>query len=393
MSNTIIRIITILVGIVFVVLLAGGVYLFFVERNNTTTLDGNSDSFLRRTFTPLFGPSDTVVTTSTSTSTTSTLTESTSDEIPELFQVWEEPVAGARLVTSTSGDVVRVIDQATGHIFDISLVDGSNTRVTNTTLPNIHSSYWLSDTDVIVQYIDRENEDTVQTFVASIVYPEVSTSTLSTEESVAMLEGTFLPVNITAITVSNGQYAYIVDGELVYNNTTLFRSPLSGWQIDWINDSTISVTQNASNNIDGVSYAVTINGNVSLLVEPTPTLSLIADANLILIGNGTDLFLRSFETEDDTFIDLKTLPEKCIWGARGTLYCGIPTRQSLVGTIPDDWYQGTIQFDDTLFDVQSNQSLFTVPEQFDIIPLATTPTESRILFYDKITDTPWVYTQ
>ena len=396
MSNTTIRIITALVGLIVLIFIAGGLYLFFVGQNNPSTTEDSSESLLRRTFVPLFtNDEDDPAVVPTPTATTSIqVADDRTRVVPPLFQVWDQPVAGARIVSASSSDFVRLVDRTTGHIFDVSLQDGSVARVTNTTLPKIQNVVWISDSELIIQYINPEDEETIQTFAARIEFPE-NTST-STTPIVGTLEGTFLPTGIDAVAAYAGSYAYIKNGSLVYNNTTLFTSPLSGWQLDWVNETTLVMTLNASSETTGVAYEITTNGSVAVLVPPTESLTLNANNNTLLIGQGINLTIQSFnDREIITQLNQSTLPEKCVWGRKNTLFCGVPNRQSLIGTIPDDWYQGALVFTDSLWDVTTGggQQILSPTQQFDIIPLDTTPTESRILFHDRITDTVWVLTQ
>lgn len=387
MNNIVIRIITGLIGVVVLGAIAGGVYWFFVS-SETSSDDASSESFFARTFRPLFGvdvPTDVTPPQSTSTPTTST-------GLPRFFQVWPEPVAGAYAFGASTTDIVRVVDAGTGHLFDVSLENGEARRVTNTTIPGIMHVHWRGADSLIVQYINSGSVDTVRSFNATVVYPE---TTAASTDVVGELVGEFLPDNIDVLATHNDQFAYMIDGRLVYNNQTIFESPLHGWQLDWIDDSTLLVTSNASSETDGIAYRVTTSGVVTRIIEPTRALTARADEGVLLMSSGIDIFVQTSNEESDVYFDVQALPEKCISDSAVRVVCGTSIQLPTIQNLPEVWYQGVLHFTDTLWEIDTvtgEAVEIGIPQQaFDIVPLSVAPNTNAVLFSDKTTGTAWVY--
>jgi hypothetical protein len=112
------------------------------------------------------------------------------------------------------------------------------------------------------------------------------------------------------------------------------------------------------------------------------------------------LALAVFDTTTHvaTRLPLVTLPEKCAWTSDSlSLYCGVPT--SMTGTMPDDWYQGTVSFSDRLWKIDLAGRVATLvidPKQagntdIDMEGLTVDRTNDVLVFTNKRDESLYAY--
>src|SRR4051812_10272863 len=101
-----------------IVLLALAIWYFFVRGNNTITLPGVLSGL---PFGTAPGSTDSGTTPGESSTTTPTSTvDSSGHPISHFFKLSDVPVAGAISFKKNGTTLVRYVDRATGHIYDIS---------------------------------------------------------------------------------------------------------------------------------------------------------------------------------------------------------------------------------------------------------------------------------
>ena len=122
--------------------------------------------------------------------------------------------------------------------------------------------------------------------------------------------------------------------------------------------------------------------------------SFISCSEILIVIFGLALF-EIISSVDNAIINahvLKTLPEKCVWGAGSeVVYCAVP-KSINQGEYPDSWYQGEISFSDAIWkiDVASGSTTMisdptTVPggEDVDAIKLSLDQNQNYLFFVNK----------
>jgi hypothetical protein len=89
-----------------------------------------------------------------------------------------------------------------------------------------------------------------------------------------------------------------------------------------------------------------------------------------------------------------TLSEKCSWYSNDQLFCGIPD-EIPTGVYPDNWYQGVIGFNDSLwsYTLSDNQlvQIATPNESIDIFRMESYPEMGYVYFMNKNNYELWSY--
>lgn len=331
---------------------------------------------------------------------------------PQIWKISNDPQSGAVVFLSSTTPTVRYIDKATGNVFESSLHTTGVKRISNTTIPKIYEAFWQSKGDgVVLRYINESN--VIQTLFAKLT----STSTpTENNETLLEIQGTFLPTQILNASVhSSGKIAYLVEktdgGSALYitdsaakNPKLVFESAVRDWNTAWVKDDTVSLNTKPSANIPGYLYFVKTNSVASRIIGGQKGLtSLVSPSGSKVIyseninGNSV-LNVHNIESGSSEFIPLITLSEKCVWSKKNSnlIYCAVP--KVLVGTKnPDDWYQGRVSFDDSIwqFDTDTFSTKLIIDpsklvgESIDAINLQLDPDERYLIFTNKKDSQLW----
>ena len=380
-----------IITIVVTLLVLVGLWWFFSLFNAAkTNQDGNSKSILGSLFP--FGASTNKKSTTSSSETgrTEEAPQTTSSKSYDpLIQVTDKRVAGfvtfavptekpkithdigildgtAPVIKSTTQlPKLRFMEQGTGFIYNVEVRGNNIQKMTETTIPRaLIALFDDTGTNVLVRLI-KSNGETVATYLGSII--NGSNGTLGA------LKGDFLPENIPDVISSTDKksFAYLLptstgvagmtmkaDGT---NKKQVFSSSFSEWLLNWTTKG-LTVTTKASVSVTGYAYLVTPSGILQRLLQPERGLTTNSspDGKTILYSLSSDssISLHIYHVKDGSDLDtgLHTLPEKCTWASDGTTaYCGAPEIVS-VGSYPDDWYQGTITFNDGIWKVDTNSN-------------------------------------
>jgi hypothetical protein len=324
-----------------------------------------------------------------------------------LRQLSTAPVAGVIVYTQGSDTVVRYVERATGHVYDIAATGGSAKRVSNTTVPKVYEARWLpSARTAILRYLDSDGE--------SIVSYAALLRSSGSEES--RFEGTFLPRNLKDLALSpGGRIAYLTktssggtitaadpDGR---RSQVLVTLPFSSWLLSWPATSTIAVTTTPSARAFGFLYFLnTTSSRLTKVLGDVPGLTATVNQPLTKVvyseSGERGITTKSLDIKSGavTELPLQTLPaEKCVWSATRsiTLYCAAPF-DIPPGDYPDLWYQGLVSFSDNLWelDLESGSatllSLLSEEEGgMDATGLRLSPDESFLTFINKNDSSLW----
>jgi len=350
--------------------------------------------------------------------------------LPKLRQISKVPVSGFTLFerTSTSSvssfntesgsdefeeiteTIYRYMERATGHIYETSARDSLLQRITNTTIPKVYKTLFSNDQkSVVLQYLSNSNQ--VETFVGEIKNPETSTST--NEFVLSEIVGSFLPEQIDNVEINNSIFytktddlikkssSYLTNFSDISTQENVFESNLSEWAIEWPNENIVTFTNKSSSDSNGSLYFFNINNNsFNKIFSGGFGFTTLTNSDLSKVlysensSNRPELLYYDIEENQPYYLEIATLPEKCVWSKTNTnvAYCAVP--RSLVSTsYPDNWYQGRISFNDSLVKIDiENVSVEIVPgltQNFDIIEPQLSANEDYITFINKKDLTLW----
>ena len=134
----------IIISVVLGLILVGLVAYYFINNKNGGITGGGTNIF--RSFFPFGGDENTNTNPDTGTTTTEQNGEETQapvDFVQKLRKLSSEPVAGAGVLDVKAGTVVRYIEKATGHKFEVELFSPRQGRISNTTIPQVYDAVWV----------------------------------------------------------------------------------------------------------------------------------------------------------------------------------------------------------------------------------------------------------
>ena len=329
--------------------------------------------------------------------------------VPRYRKISQKPVSGAVISTtkdSEKGNAIRYMDRATGHIYEAWTKSMEQERISNTTIPKVYETFWNKSGDsLIARYLDEETEDVIS-FYARLTKKEKSENMKS---DIYSFDGSFLQKNITGVSVSDsGKNLFYVlkkkDGSSLIKsafgtteNIEILDSPLREWLVEWFGNGYLLKTK-PTYKTGGFVYQLNNGGNMTKLLGDVNGVVALGrtDGTALLYSESTDnsFNLFSFNLADGkiTKINMKTLPDKCVWSKKSKtiVYCAIPSSISS-GEYPDDWYQGSVSFDDTLWIIDmdinlgsiiANPNVYSEPS-VDGINLILSENEDYLIFTNK----------
>lgn len=334
-----------------------------------------------------------------------------------LFQISDTPVAGAVIFKKEKGTIVRYVDRATGHIYDVNLSTLTKTKVTNQTLPKIYEAYFRPDGNAVLLRFLKDDSDVVENLILTLTPPQ-GTSTPSTSsgqaDSLYAVSSTPLRGDVNAVTVgSNNTLIYALrDTSSIVSSTfngtgvkTLLTSPFTDWRLAAAGNSLVVYTK-ASTDVSGFAYTLNTSSKAfTKILGPLNGLVVIPNisGNQVLYSysenNKTRTFAKNLTNNTQTEILPTTLAEKCIWSIKQTsiLFCGVPVDESGGGE-PDGWYRGLTHFSDRiwLFDTKLEIAQVLVEPKLsldidvDITEPRLSPDEDYLIFINKTDLSLWV---
>lgn len=315
-----------------------------------------------------------------------------------LTQVTDQAVAGAVIASVGSSTALRYVEKGTGHIYEISLESGVETRISNTTIPGAVGAVWAPSGERVVIETD------VQGARGSMYLGSLSTSTAGTSVN---LEGLNDTLDNAAFSQSGTLFYTIKDsagtrawarGIGAGSATELFSLPFQEsivlWDI-WGAEGHYVYTKPASG-FRGFLYRVT-SGKLEK-VAAGQTLSAVRPMQHILMiteDGGPGSYSKLIDTRKDTesFMEFAAVKEKC---AAGTAIWCAANAETGAG-YPVAWYQGRISYNDSIYRIDpdtGNTALELDPETLarepiDITDMSAGP-DGRVVFRNKVDDSLWL---
>ncbi|MDB5194235.1 MAG: hypothetical protein JWN50_249 [Parcubacteria group bacterium] len=327
--------------------------------------------------------------------------------VAHLFKISDIPVAGATALIKNGSLVVRYVERATGHIYDVDPVSLAKTEIVNTTIPKVYEAVFKPGGNMVIFRTLRADGETVDSSSIVLVPP-----TGTTTSDMYTTKTTGLPANISEL--SNGSttifytlrnFPQIVTS--LFDGTkaaTIFSSAFDEWRLSAAGDASVVVTAKASTDVDGYSYSLTKAGNLTKLLGPLPGLTVLSNSNLTRIaysyttGGETDFATQNLSTGTTYAVRPATLAEKCVWSTivKSVIYCGAPV-QGIQSGEPDLWYKGISHYSDRIWKFDTDADFVNAvadPKHdfnidIDAEHLFLSPKEDYLFFQNKNDLTLW----
>jgi hypothetical protein len=340
-------------------------------------------------------------------------------EVPE---VTPAPTTETANETSTSAvvtpttetiPVIKYTEQTTGNVYQIEIKNTEEKTISSSTIPAVHDSIFTNNgNSVVMRYL--QNSNTIESFVKNLPKEILGGDTVENLQN----PGYFMPENISDLSASpdgfqlfyllntqNGSTGIIstMDG---INKHQVFNSPFTEWLTQWPNDRMITLTTKASAELPSYMYAIDPNKqDFSRILGGVNGMTTLTSPNgrLVLYNtNDLSLYLYDIETKNAKKLNIKTLPEKCVWSnTSDSLYCAVP-KSIPRGEYPDSWYQGEVSFSDTFWYVDiygTNATMVFDPSDelkgeansIDAIKLNTDANQEYLIFINKKDSSLWLF--
>lgn len=395
-----------ILGIVIVLTAAG--WYFFFNKSIPVTLPGGGDNPFGTA--PDNVPGSTGANGSSDTPTTpgGTSGSTGSTTIPTLFKVSSDPVGGAVIFANKQKqELIRYIDRATGHIYEVDPQTMIKSQIVNTTAPKIYDALWKQDGSGLIIRTLESDEDTIKNISLTLTAPKATTTGAEYGVNATDLRGA-----ITSPVLSGTSLAYVlkdagtigISGFAGEKPTNIYTSAFTEWQLAWVGTN-LALTTNASRTADGFAYLLnTKSGGLTKLLGPLTALTtnISPDGSRIVYSfittTATSFNVLNIKTKTTSPILPTTLAEKCTWSTKKTsvIYCGTPIGGVSIGE-PDDWYQGITHFTDQLwkFDTSTGiAELLAEPKKafnqnLDVYKPMLSPNEDYLIFMNKTDLSLW----
>lgn len=433
-----------LILVLIILGVAGGAFFYLKQNRADTPTTGDSIDDQPTSFKPIntTGGAGKGAVQGSSTQATSTSTGSNIAEQPKVSILVATPVAGAVSTTTPSGLVVRYVDKATGHVFQIDNNSINPSRITNTTLPKALNVSWSSNGgDLLFTYIRQNNSQVLDTFmhINDIFLKTTKPATTSNASSTMVTETPtttgLLTVKTSMVGNNNQSIALSPSGKKIFyikddgsgsnqkygvytSNSDggaisrVWSTSIGGWVLNWVREGNAKedpliamyvkpismgtgfgyLFNPKTRNLEkvgqgGKGFTMTVNPSVTYAITST------TEDNQI----GTNFV--NIKTNTSTIAPFRTLPEKCAWSRinEKVAYCAVPN-DIRSGEYPESWYMGDVTFTDRIWKVNVETGLIEklsdllndTGELVDATNLNVAPNDEYLTFIKKDDSSLWM---
>jgi hypothetical protein len=316
-------------------------------------------------------------------------------------QLTTRPVAGFVFLDDSNDIAVRYVEKGTGHIYDVNLATGQETRRYSTTVGQTVAAIFAPTGNHVALATSEAGEWRWQ---------QASLGTSTTLRFVALPAGA---ENVAISEQGDVRYTRTTDSTTGYlreaatgQTGALFTVPLRDLTVLW-GDSDTYVYNRPAPYLRGGLYQVDTD-RLQAVTNFNFGLTAFLTGNLVLTSwfDTTTNHYRSFAlnttTANETSFATTIIPEKCTGNQPGTstpqLWCAAPWEND--GRIyVRNWYQGVSEGDDALWEVDpisgtSRLAIYftdTLGYGLDVTNLATNADGTTLGFINRHNDTLWVY--
>lgn len=324
-------------------------------------------------------------------------------ERAKLRQLTTKPVAGFGevLASASSSPVIYYAERGTGHIYTIDPISGKEERVSGTTFAQAEQAVFSFDGKYVAISTASNNK------AKPLTVSSISTSTRSVTE--------LFTESVTDFSLTSDNYAVYstpgTQGAVGYKHnlvtgqkSNLFSLPFFEARVQWGSVSTdpLYIYPKPTYALEGFLYEVT-GGTLQRLPTSGFGFSAIANADMVVFNaasdNGPQGYIYDRDSGETRTMLAPVLPDKCFLEAVGYEFiCGHEASKP-VFTYPDSWYQGSISYKDTLYqlngELMQGESLvdtfITSGRELDIINLHQSTDQTTLYFINKNDQTLWMY--
>lgn len=333
------------------------------------------------------------------------------DSLPRMWKIAEGPVSGSVWKTLPDGSLsARYVLREDGDVYEYVLSSRSGRILANNAIPRVAEAVWDARGQSVILRTATDQGDIVSVLGKLLPNPATSTG----DEAPAILQESFLPQNIAFVaahpregfahTLRVGNELSIMSIGSDGQSDPVFTSPFTEWIPEWLGEGAIGLTTRPSGYVGGYFFSLDPRTGIT-----TPLISDYSglttknapDGTHVLVGggnkNGMTFGIITKNNPIPSDIIPATLPEKCAWTASSTTaYCGVPQSPAR-GVYPDEWYQGVIQFSDTLWQYSTltgQFALIAIPVdeagvEIDIINPTVSADGTHMMFMNKKDGSLW----
>ncbi len=298
---------------------------------------------------------------------------------------------------------LRYVSRADGNIYQTFVDKLEERRFSETVIPKVYDAYFGNKGQSVVMR-NLKSDRIIQTFSGNLPKEKLGEDVARND-----IQGVFLTEGIKDISLSpdTSKIFYLLNtGEStvgtilnLLNNTKtqVFSSDFTEWNSFWPTSKIITLTTKPSGIFPGQMYMIDVDKkNFSRILGDINglTTQMSPSGKLVLVGNSAlSLFIYHTDTKAYDAVEVKTLPEKCVWNKTSAfIYCAVPSFLENGALYPDDWYRGETSFSDQIWRINAQNGLATlladpvlVPggEDIDGIKLSLDEAEDYLFFVNK----------
>ena len=290
---------------------------------------------------------------------------------------------------SPDGNRVRFFERSTGNIFEANFNGSELTKISDSLLAdNISSIIWSPPGDRFVALFEEITKNFIYTFETGLSDPITkNVATLSFSPRGNQIVYQDFDFDESKIITAN------IDGS---RPQTILRMALPGTNLQWVDNSKISLVQFPSGlaqnfllTINPVSGALNqiLDGVYGLIVNWSPSGKKFLYSSTDRFGR--NLALQLFNENGDVIkrLQINTLADKCVWSQDNRIiYCTAPSIWPGENILPDDYYKGIIDTNDSFVRINTdNDEVNFIFEfiQIDTQDLILTPQEDYLIFINR----------
>jgi hypothetical protein len=182
--------------------------------------------------------------------------------------------------------------------------------------------------------------------------------------------------------------------------SNILNIPFGEFNISWPSKNIITLLTKSSTEAEGYLYSLDFKtGKFEKLIGGIKGLTaLVSPAGEKIIysqsrRNGIETKIFTIKDKTSADFGLTTLPEKCAWSKldKNIIYCPAPNNFP-AGDYPDDWYQGMISFNDSIWQINLSTGETNVlinETNIDVINPFLSKDENYLVFTNKKDNTLW----
>ncbi len=399
----------IIASVIFLLAVGFGGYFFFVHRARVVVAPRGEAIFPTSKKTVSGGAAKTTTGTTSVVVTPVASTLSGSSTRARLVKITSGPVVPGVVVfdtatttatTTAAGAVVRYIERKSGNVYSYTISSGMLSRLSNKTIPGVEQAVWLSDGSLAyLRYLSTTNNMETYALPASGVggfFFAQGISGIAADGSKALLA------------TASGENGSIVTQTKINDTSpfTAFQTPLSSITVSFSGENYLVYTK-PSATIAGYAFVVNkktgawvrIAGPLDgLVAKASPNGSTVLISYVDASGN-MQMELVTVATHQAIPLPVATIATKCVWAPDSSaIYCGIPINPPHA-TYPDNWYQGTVAFNDRIWKINVKSRYAQLVLDFsketggalDATALAVDTDTTTLSFVNKNNGSLWEY--